>query len=136
MVFWLSPGGAFCFIGASPASTGKPGSFDHFKTPTGVFEHTPANLDFRAEGTRSEFGIRGYGRKGMRVFDFGRQTATKGRGRRDEGIMRLRMHATDPDLLENRQGTNRRSAPPARRLQAIPKLMPKAQSARPSAPVA
>jgi hypothetical protein len=36
-----------------------------------VFEHTIAHLDFRAEGTRNEFGVRGYGVKGMGVLDFG-----------------------------------------------------------------
>jgi hypothetical protein len=36
-----------------------------------VFEHTLDNPDFRAEGTVNEFGIRGYGTKGMRIFDFG-----------------------------------------------------------------
>ena len=57
-------------VRASPVSTGQPGSFDHFETPVGVFEHTTANPDFRAEGTRNSQGIRGYGVKGMRVYDF------------------------------------------------------------------
>jgi hypothetical protein len=81
MVFWKSPEGDFQFIGASPASTGKPGEFEHFETPTGVFHHSTANPDFRAEGTRNEYGIRGYGRKGMRVYDFGWQEAVRGGGR-------------------------------------------------------
>ena len=85
--------------------TGKPGTFDHFKTPTGVFEHSTANLDYRALGTRNEFGIRGYGSAGMRVFDFGWQQAEKGWGGGGECTMRLQMHATDPDLLEQRVGT-------------------------------
>lgn len=105
MIYWLSSDQTFHFIGASPVSTGKPGKFDHFVTPTGVFEHTLANPDFLAEGTRNEFGIRGYGRKGMRVYDFGWQTAQRGWGRGGEGELRLQMHATDPDLLERKLGT-------------------------------
>jgi hypothetical protein len=105
MIYWMSPDRVFHFIGASPVSTGKPGTFDHFKTPTGIFVHTIDNPDYRAEGTRNEFGIRGYGRRGMRVFDFGWQTAEKGWGSHGDGTMRLQMHATDPDILERRLGT-------------------------------
>ena len=105
MIYWMSAEREFYFIGASPVSTGKPGRFDHFKTPVGVFVHTIDNPDFRAEGTRNELGIRGYGRKGMRIFDFGWQQATKGWGKGGEGTMRLQMHATDPDILESRVGT-------------------------------
>jgi hypothetical protein len=105
MIYWMSTDGEFHFIGASPVSTGKPGRFEHFLTPTGVFEHTIDNLDFFAEGTRNEFGIRGYGRAGMRVYDFGWHTAEKGWGSGGEGPMRLQMHATDPDLLEKKLGT-------------------------------
>jgi len=105
MIYWMSADGIFYFIGASPVSTGKPGRFDHFITPTGVFEHTIENLDFLSQGTLNEFGIRGYGRKGMRVYDFGWQTAQKGWAGGGEGEMRLQMHATDPDLLEKRLGT-------------------------------
>jgi hypothetical protein len=39
------------------------------------------------------------------VFDFGWQRAVKGWGDRSMGLMRLQMHATDPDWLENRLGT-------------------------------
>jgi hypothetical protein len=104
-IYWMAPDRTFQFIGASPASTGKPGSFDHFVTPTGIFEHTIANPDFRAEGTRNENGILGYGRRGMRVYDFGWQQAERGWGFSGEATMRLQMHATDPDLLERRLGT-------------------------------
>jgi hypothetical protein len=104
-IYWVAPDRTFHFIGASPVSTGKPGSFDHFISPIGVFEHTIDNPDFRAEGTRNENGIRGYGRKGMRVYDFGWQQAERGWGRRGEGTMRFQMHATDPDRLEPRLGT-------------------------------
>jgi hypothetical protein len=92
-------------IGASPVSTGRPSGFDHFETPEGVFSHTTANLDFRSMGTKNELGIRGYGAKGMRVYDFGWQQARKGWGDRATGLMRLQMHATDPDLLEHRLGS-------------------------------
>lgn len=105
MILTVTPDRKFRFIGASPVSTGKPGRFDYFTTPIGVFEHTLANPDFRAEGTRNELGIRGYGLMGMRVFDFGWQSAIRGWGRGGESQMRLQMHATDPDLLENRLGT-------------------------------
>jgi hypothetical protein len=105
MIYWMSPDGIFHFIGASPVSTGRPGRFDHFITPTGVFEHTIDNPDFLSQGTRNEFGIRGYGRKGMRVYDFGWQTAERGWGGGGESELRLQMHATDPDLLERKCGT-------------------------------
>jgi hypothetical protein len=104
MLYWKSDDGMFHFIGASPVSTGKPGQFEHFVTPTGVFEHSVDNPDFRAEGTLNEFGIRGYGRKGMRIYDFGWVQAPKGWGDHTESVMRLQMHATDPDILEPRLG--------------------------------
>lgn len=104
MIYWLSPVGGFEFIGASPCSTGRPGQYEHFYTPTGVFEHTIANLDFRAEGTRNAQGIRGYGIKGMRVYDFGWVQGERGWGRQAQSSMRLQMHSTDPDLLEPRLG--------------------------------
>lgn len=91
-------------IGASPVSTGRIGQFDHFETPTGVFEHTPDHPDFRAEGTKNKLGIRGYGISGMRVFDFGWQMARRGWGQGGIGIMRLQMHATDPAILERYLG--------------------------------
>jgi hypothetical protein len=105
MIFWKSGAGDFLLVGASPASTGKPGQYEHFETPIGVFDHSIANPDFRAEGTRNELGILGYGRKGMRIYDFGWVKAPKGWGDHAESIMRLQMHATDPDLLERRLGT-------------------------------
>jgi hypothetical protein len=104
LLYWAPVEGMPLFIGASPTSTGRPGRFDYFETPLGVFEHTIDNLDFRAEGTKNENGIRGYGAKGMRVYDFGWQRANKGWGDRSPSIMRLQMHATDPDFLEMRLG--------------------------------
>jgi hypothetical protein len=97
--------GAPVLLGASPVSTGRAGGFEHFLTPLGVFEHSPANPDFRSEGTRNEHGIRGYGSKGLRVFDFGWHPARKTWGDRAESVMRLQVHATDPDLLEPRLGS-------------------------------
>jgi len=104
-LYWLRPGEAPAYIGASPVSTGKPSGFDHFETPTGVYLHSLANPDFRAEGTKNENGILGYGRRGMRVYDFGWQQARKGWGDGGIGTMRLQMHATDPYSLESRLGT-------------------------------
>jgi len=105
VLFWRSLTGESVLIGASPASTGRPSGFEHFETPLGVFDHSVANLDFRAEGTRNELGICGYGARGMRVFDFGWVPARRGWGKKDEGTMRLQLHATDPRLLEARLGT-------------------------------
>ena len=93
------------FVGASPISSGRPSGFEHFETPLGVFDHSLANPDFRAEGTPNGFGIRGYGAKGRRVFDFGWQEATRGWGSRGTSPMRLQLHATDPQALEPRLGT-------------------------------
>jgi hypothetical protein len=104
-MYWKGAGALAQLIGASPASTGRPGRFDYFETPVGVFAHSLDNLDFRAEGTTNENGIRGYGIKGMRVFDFGWQQAHRGWGDRKSSTMRLQMHATDPDLLEHRLGS-------------------------------
>jgi hypothetical protein len=105
LLMWRSAEGDWQLAGASPVSTGRPGTYDHFQTPVGVFEHTPVNMDYRAEGTYNENGIRGYGEKGLRVFDFGWQQVPKGWGDHAVIQMRLQMHATDPDLLEQRVGT-------------------------------
>jgi hypothetical protein len=103
MVWWLPTAGAAQMIGASPASTGRPSGFEHFETPTGVFEHTLDHPDFRAEGTRNEFGIRGYGDKGLRVYDFGWVMGRRGWAP-GEQLMRLQLHATDRERLEPRLG--------------------------------
>lgn len=95
-------------IGGTKVSTGSMGRFDHYITPRGVFHVTPAILGFRAEGTLNENGIRGLGAKGMRVWDFGWQVAAKGwhadPGKPDRTPIRLMLHATDPDKLEQRIG--------------------------------
>lgn len=97
------PRGPWAVIGGTKVSTGQPGRFDHYITPLGVFPHTDAILDYRAEGTFNENHIRGLGLKGMRVWDFGWQMAKKG-WRDDYGEMRLLMHATDPANLARRIG--------------------------------
>ena len=103
MLWWTEPAGPGLFIGASPVSTGRPSGFEHFETPTGVFEHSLADPDFRAEGTPNELGICGYGQRGMRVYDFGWVMARRGWAS-GEQLMRLQMHATDPERLEPRLG--------------------------------
>jgi hypothetical protein len=91
-------------LGGTRVSTGQTGRFDYYLTPTGVFLHSDAILDWRAEGTFNENHIRGLGLKGMRVWDFGWQTAAKGWGTGEEGQIRLLLHATDPANLERRLG--------------------------------
>lgn len=106
-VYWLDTNAvsnSLHFIGASPVSTGKPGAFDYFITPLGVYPHTLSNRDFRAEGTPNMLGIRGYGSKGMRIFDFGWVQGERGWGRGGQSQMRLLIHATDPDYLEQHLG--------------------------------
>ena len=105
LVVWRSVSGSFELIGASPVSTGLPDSFDHFETPLGVFEHSITNPDYRAEGTKNSLGIRGYGVKGRRAYDFGWQRTARGWGDGVISEMRLQMHATDSDLLERRLGS-------------------------------
>jgi hypothetical protein len=92
-------------IGGSKVSTGQAGRRGYFITPVGVFLHTDGILDYRALGTFNENHIRGLGLKGMRVWDFGWQPAERGwRVERDMAEIRMLMHATDPDYLEQRLG--------------------------------
>lgn len=88
MIFWLGPDRPFHFIGASPASTGKPGRFDHFVTPIGVYEHTVDNPDFRALGMKrighSRLWARWYASLRLRMAEID-QGLGKGR-RRDDAI--------------------------------------------------
>ncbi|QRR08070.1 hypothetical protein FPJ27_17820 [Burkholderia sp. MS455] len=98
--FRATPANAWLMIGASPVGTGLPGKYDHFVTPLGVFHHSPDNMDFRAEGTTNDNGIRGYGRRDMRIYDFGWEDGERGWGKGGVSPMRFRMHATDPDRLE------------------------------------
>lgn len=96
---------AWRLVGATPVSTGLPGRYEHFQTPLGVFDHSVAHPDYRAEGTKNKFGIRGYGHKGSRVYDFGWVAAARGWGNGATSEMRLQIHATDADRLEPRLGT-------------------------------
>jgi hypothetical protein len=99
------PNATWEVIGGSKVSTGQSGRRGYFITPLGVFLHTDGILDYRALGTFNENHIRGLGLKGMRVWDFGWQTAERGwRVERDPAEIRLLMHATDPDYLEQRLG--------------------------------
>lgn len=86
-------------------STGRTGSVHHYITPTGWVEQIPDNGTYRAQGTKNENGIRGYGVKGMRVWDFGWQNAYTGWLKKPElRQIRMQMHATDPQFLEQRLG--------------------------------
>ena len=105
LLYWGSTERGWGLVGATPVSTGLPGRYEHFTTPLGVFDHSMANPDFRAEGTKNKLGFRGYGRKGMRIYDFGWVDAPRGWGKGEMGVMRLQMHATDPDLAAQRLGT-------------------------------
>ena len=112
--------GAWEVLGGTHVSTGQTGRFDHYVTPLGVFPHTDAILDWRAEGTFNENHIRGLGLKGMRVWDFGWQVAAKGWLDNQSGPMRLLMHATDPANLEHRIG--RRASSGCVRIPAVMNL--------------
>jgi hypothetical protein len=105
-IVMAQPGGLpWLVIGGSKVSTGQAGRHGYFITPTGVFPHTRDIVDYRALGTFNEQHIRGLGLKGMRVWDFGWQSAEKGWLPHHElGEMRLLLHATDPDYLEPRLG--------------------------------
>ncbi|MFZ4552046.1 MAG: L,D-transpeptidase [Aquabacterium sp.] len=95
--------GGWLVVGAAKVSTGRPGEFDHYFTPTGLYEHGPNVGSFRAEGTFNSNHIRGYGLKGMRIFDLGWVQAAKAWGPGGLNIIRLQIHATDP-VLEARLG--------------------------------
>jgi hypothetical protein len=97
-VFFVGESDEPYLVGGTRASTGKPGAYDYFVTPLGVFAHTPDNMDFRAEGTVNELGIRGYGAAGMRIYDFGWQVAVRSWEPPARSPMRLQVHATDPAL--------------------------------------
>jgi hypothetical protein len=103
MIWWIAADGSAGLIGAVPVSTGLPAGFEHFETPVGVFEHALGSPDFRAEGTANDLGVRGYGERGRRVFDFGWVDARRGWAPGSQ-LMRLQLHATDPLLLEPRLG--------------------------------
>ena len=107
LLLWSQPGEKPLLIGATPVSTGKPGAYDYFETPLGVFRHHPGNPDYRAEGTRNDNGVLGYGEKGTRIYDFGWQLGRRGWDNGGLSAMRLQMHATDAELLEPLLGAAR-----------------------------
>ena len=99
------PDGPWEVIGGSKVSTGQAGRRGYFITPVGVFVHSYGILDYRALGTFNENHIRGLGLKGMRVWDFGWEMADPGwRADSEPAEIRLLLHATDPDYLEQRLG--------------------------------
>jgi lipoprotein-anchoring transpeptidase ErfK/SrfK len=104
-IMLAQPQGPWAVIGSSKVSTGQAGRRGYYITPTGIFLHTDAILDWRAEGTFNENHIRGLGLKGMRVWDFGWVEARPGWLTDSEtGEIRLLLHATDPNILEARIG--------------------------------
>lgn len=105
LLYWGSAQRGWGFVGAAPVSTGLPGRYEHFLTPLGVFDHSLANPDFRAEGTKNKLGFRGYGAKGLRIYDFGWVESPRGWGNGAMGKLRLQMHSTDPVLAAPRLGT-------------------------------
>lgn len=104
--FWDSTKQSFNLSSSmTKISTGRTGSVHHYITPVGWIEQIPENGTYRAEGTKNENGIRGYGIKGMRVWDFGWQKAYTGWLKNPElRDIRMQMHATDPQYLEPRLG--------------------------------
>jgi hypothetical protein len=88
-------------IGADKASTGNQKRAGFFITPCGVYKNTIKYLSYRALGTKNDKGWRGLGAKGSRVWDFGWQRTQKNN---QEWLIRLLMHATDPNFGEKRLG--------------------------------
>ena len=93
-------------IGKDRTSTGKPDKGkDYFLTPIGIFKNSIDNFGYRALGTKNDKGWRGLGKKGSRVWDFGWQKTEKIiSGKKQEFLIRLLMHATDPGFGEPRLG--------------------------------
>lgn len=103
LAFFDAAGGKVMLLGADKVSTGNPNRRGYFETPTGIFENSPTNMNYRALGTKNEHGWRGLGIKGSRVWDLGWQRTVKGKG--EPMDIRLMVHATDPDQGEQRLGT-------------------------------
>lgn len=101
LAFYDTTEAKVAIIGGDKTSTGNPARRGYFETPTGVFENTPANMSYRALGTKNSKGWRGLGAKGSRVWDLGWQRTAHGRG---EIEIRMLVHATDPDSGELRLG--------------------------------
>jgi hypothetical protein len=109
-VGYYDMGGKISIIGHDLTSTGDPKSKekDHYETPIGVFENAVENGSYRSEGIPSteKTGWRGYGIKGKRVWDFGRQRTNRiYKGRKEPINIRLQMHATDPVYGETKLGS-------------------------------
>lgn len=104
LAYWNNDTKQIELIGFSKISTGSVRK-RHFYTPVGWFDNSPEHGSYRAQGTKNENGIRGYGRKGMRVWDFGWVPSTSGYTKGLNIDIRFQMHATDPDYLEPRLGT-------------------------------
>jgi hypothetical protein len=102
VAFYDAAEGKVTLIGAEKTSTGNPARRGYFETPTGIFENKPANMSYRALGTKNSKGWRGLGAKGSRVWDLGWQRTIKGRG--EPMDIRLLVHATDPEFGEPRLG--------------------------------
>ena len=100
----LTDGKIIHYIGSAKVSTGDLNRKKYFATPIGLFENKREYGNYRAQGTKNENGIRGFGKKGMRVFDFGWQDSVASWGARGPASIRLLIHATDPDVLEARLG--------------------------------
>ena len=101
--FYDATEGKVTLIGIDKASTGNPKRRGYFETPTGIFENTPANMNYRALGTKNSKGWRGLGARGSRVWDLGWQRTVRGHG--EPMDIRLLVHATDPKFGEPRLGT-------------------------------
>lgn len=102
LAFYDTTEGKVTLIGGEHISTGNPKRRGYFETPTGVFENKPANMSYRALGTKNSKGWRGLGAKGSRVWDLGWQRTVKGRG--EPMDIRMLVHATDPQFGEPRLG--------------------------------
>lgn len=104
-VVLVRPDAEWEVVGETLVSTGASGRRGYYLTPTGLFLHTDAILDYRARGTPNSNGIRGLGSRGMRVWDFGWLRSEQGwRSDGETGPIRFLIHATDPDVLEPRIG--------------------------------
>ncbi|MCR4276102.1 MAG: hypothetical protein NUV90_01830 [Candidatus Parcubacteria bacterium] len=102
LAFYDTAEGKVTLIGGEHISTGNPKRRGYFETPTGVFENKPANMSYRALGTKNSRGWRGLGAKGSRVWDLGWQRTVKGHG--EPMDIRMLVHATDPQFGEPRLG--------------------------------
>lgn len=105
LLLWRAAPGAYSLVGASPVSTGRSGGADDYSTPTGVFDHTPADADSRSTGAADAQGIRWWGAEGMRIYDFGWHAVPPGWGDAKATRMHLLVHATDLEALERRLGS-------------------------------